>query len=255
MVDFTVSATQIFGGGGVETFFAAGASGGASSEQQTAQVVVQAQQREINRIRGYKLQLSPAENFRLGEIQTEILKIQEKATNGTVRADELEDRKELYEEADRIIGKPILEIDTENDEVLTKLVSALETLMQPKLDPATQRRVDSLVRVKDNIEDQLAANPESVVLRGRFQSISKTVDALTPLRSVSQLSTDERRLYDEIVRDINDYTGVQLQLPSDDAIRVAQLEQSIEQMSANLPPDPSSQPTSGAVSRATARFA
>ena len=233
-MEIGVKATQLFGGGDVTSFFAAGASGGASSEQATATAIVNAQQREINRIRGYKLQLTPAENFRLGEIQDEILKIQEKTNNGTVRADELEDRVTLYEEADTILGKPVLEIETETDETYIDFVSALENLLEPKLNPAVAKRVEALERIKDTLEEQLVDRPDSPVLRGRFQSVSNTIDALKPLRKVEELSVQERRIYDETARALNDYVGVKLQLESREAIRVGQLERSIEQFSAVL---------------------
>ena len=62
------SGADIFGGGSAESVFAAGA-GGASNEQVAAKAIVTAQKREINRIKGYKLELTPAENQRLAEIQ------------------------------------------------------------------------------------------------------------------------------------------------------------------------------------------
>jgi hypothetical protein len=254
-VEIGASASQLFGSSSAESVFAVGVSSGASSEQQTALTVVKAQQREINRIRGYKLQLTAAENFRLTEIQGEILKIQEKTSNGTVRPDELEDRTELYKEADRIIGKPVLDYDASEDEVLTEYTSALEALMQPRLDSATQKHVDYLKRIKERLETKLEDSPDNATVLSQFQSVSGAIDKLKPLRLVEQLSKAERREYDEIVDKINDHVGMKLQLNSRDAMRVGQLERSINDMASSLPADPAGQPTSAAVTRAYTRFA
>lgn len=234
-MEINSKALDFFGGGDATTFLGGGTAtdlfgkSSVNSEQQVAETIVTASRREINRIRGYKLQLTPAETAQLDAIQAEILKIQEKTQNGTVRPDELVDRTALYEEADLLIGKPVLDFDTDADDTYTEYVSALETLMLPTLDPAVQDRVDTLSRVKDNLEEKLSESPESATLLSRFQSVSGIIDELQPLRLVEQLSAEERALYDTTVELINDYTGVELQLSSVDAMRVTQLERTIEQ--------------------------
>lgn len=249
------SASQLFGSSSAQDIFSASVSAGPTQEQQSARAIVKAQTREINRIRGYKLDLTPAENHRLTEIQGEILKIQEKVNQGTVRSDELDDRVNLYKEADTIIGKPVLDTETTTDDTFVKFTSSLETLLLPKLNPAQQARVDSLQRVKDGIEARLTGNPDNSVVRAQFQSVTNTLNALQPLRSVQSLSNEERGLYDNIVTSLNDYVGVKLQLSSKDAIRVRTLEESIANLQSNLAADPAGQPTSGAVNRALTRFA
>ena len=66
-----------------------------TSDRKSALSLINAHRREINRIRGYKVELSLAEKQKLSELQADIQKIEAKVTSGTVRADELEDRAEM----------------------------------------------------------------------------------------------------------------------------------------------------------------
>ncbi len=210
-----------------------------------------AAKREINRIRGYKLDLTPAEKQKLSDNQAEILKIQEKVSAGTVRADELEDRVELLEEADRIIGKPT--VDVEADDRLGELNDLRLAILSPRLDNATQKRVKFMLRFKDNLETELNENPERFSLQQRFQAISRQIDSLTPLRPMSQLSRAEVKNYDDVVELINDHAGVKIELTAAEARRVAALEDSIASFQGSLPDF--SQPSAQQVSRAYSSLA
>lgn len=254
VLEIGASASALFGSSSAESVFGLGVSAGATQAQQSAQTIVQSSQREINRIRGYKLELTGAEKLRLDKIQGEILKIQEKTQAGTVRPDELEDRVALYEEANDIIGKPNLDIDTEEDETLTNYASALEALLQPNLDPSTQKRVDYLERIKENLETKLEDSPDNATILSQFQSVSSSIDKLKPLRLVETLSNSDRKVYDGIVEQMNEYVGVKLQLGSKEAIKVTELERTIADLSSSLP-STGGGPTSAAVSRALTRFA
>ena len=230
-----------------------GKSAGATPQQQTAQATITAQKREINRIRGYKLQLTPAENQKLSEIQQKIQQIGTRASQGIARPDEFKDRAELFREADRIIGKPT--IDVEADTALAKLNAEIEALLQPKLSKAVAKRVESLERIKSNFEDRIADNPESRTNLAQLQSLSRIITELKPLREVSQLSQAERRQYDDLVEQVNEHAGAKIELSSKEAIKVAELQRSISQLSSQLPPDASTQPTAAAVARAYVRLA
>lgn len=242
---------DIFGGGSAESVLAISA-GGASNEQVAAKAIVTAQKREINRIKGYKIDLTPADNQRLAEIQKEIQAIEKKANAGTVRPDELEDRTALYEEADIIIGKPV--VDVEADAKLAEYAGLLESLLKPKLNPSLQKRVDYLNRVKDDVEEQFNLNGDNETLRRRFQSLTRIISQLAPQRAVHQLSNAEQKVYDDIAVLINDHAGVKLQLSARESKRVADLEESIINLQASLGADPASQPTAGQVARAYTRF-
>ena len=244
--------TDVFGSPRVDSIFATGVTAPPTPQQETARVSIIAHKREINRIHGYKLQLTPGENLRLKEIQEEVVAIERKASAGTVREDELDDRIELLAEADEIIGKPV--VDVEADSTLAEFAQAVESLLEPKLDPTRLAQVERLERVKATIEENLNANPESLTLLSQFQSVSALIDGLTPPRPVSALSKTERDLYDDLAELINDHVGVKLQLNAKESIRVAELEKSILQLQEILPPDISQQPTSQSVARAYARL-
>jgi len=250
-------ATDFFGSPSVDSVFSAGTTPPASQEQETARVTIQAQKREINRLRGYKLQLTPADNKKLADIQVKVQEIEAKAQNGTVREDELEDRLDLLAQADAIIGKPIANVNEDEaiSDELAKQAGILEALLEPKLSPALEKRYEQLLRVKETIEASFAANPESDTLRAQFQNITAQVDALKPPRPISQLSLSERKAYDDLADLINETAGVEIQLSSRDSIRVAELESSIINLQQLLPPDISQQPTPQDVTRAYTRLA
>ncbi len=251
-----ISATTILGGGSTDSLFVAGQGSSVTPAQQAAKAVVDASKREINRIKGYKLVLTPAEKHRLAEIQKKIVAIQKKASAGTVRKDELDDKTELLKEADRIIGKPTAntQTDEETDQKLADLAQKVQLLLNPKLDPATEQRVNNLIKIKKNIETSLSANPESATLRAQFQNVAKLVEQLNPPRPISSLSVSEKKEYDDLAEQINATAGAHIQLSARDSIRVAALEDTILKMQENLPPDTSSQPTSAQVSRAYTRL-
>ena len=251
-----VSATSLFGGGvaSASSLFETNVSKGPSAEQENARAIVSAQKREINRIRGYKPVLNLSEKRELGEIQKKIEAIQKKANAGTVRADELEDRTELLLEADRIIGKPIAKAGDEIDDKLAEYAGALEKLLEPKLDPSAQKRVDTLKRIKTTLEFAVDANPESATIRAQFQNVSKQLADQNPSRPISALSVAEKKAYDDLAELINETAGVEIQLSSKDTLRVAALESSILDLQSQLGDDPSQQPSSLSVNRAYTRL-
>lgn len=245
-------ATDFFGSPEITSVFSAGAPTVATPSQEVARVTVNSQKQEINRIRGYKIRLTAADNKRLTEIQVQIQEITQKAAKGTARKDEFDDRTELLAEADAIIGKPT--VDIEADDFLANLATGLQALLATKLSPTAATRVDQLQRVKDNIEGQLGNNPDSLTLRTQFTNVASKLNALTPPRSVSQLSNAERKAYDDLAVLINDHVGAKIQLSSKEALRVAQLESSITSLQGQLPADISQQPTPQDVSRAYTRI-
>ncbi len=234
------------------SIFSAGKVEGGTPEQETARATILAQKREINRIRGYKLQLNPAEKQQLAEIQQKVQAIEKKSSNGTVRSDELGDRLDLLAEADEIIGKPL--VDAKADDELAKLAGIMEALLNPKLNPVQARRVEMLTRVKDNIEASMLRSPESATLRNQFRNLTFQLLEANPPRPVSSLSLTERKAYDDLAIMINDRAGTKIQLSAKENIRVAELESSIINLQALSPPDLSQQPTTQQVSRAYTRF-
>ena len=247
-----VSATSIFGGGSATTLFSATLSGGATDAQQAAQAVVDGAQQQINRIRGYKVQLTPAENKRLEDIQKDIVKINEKAANGTVRPDELEDRSELFLEADTIIGKPSAGV--ENDDFLDEIREKIDEVLAPRLTPQQQDRLDTLNTLLSSFEERISDDPTNLVAIRQVQNVQKQIAQIDVPRQVSQLSVSEKLEYDALVEEANAHAGAKLLLNSRESVRVQALEETIGQMSSSLPADPAGQPTAAAVARAYSRL-
>lgn len=247
-----VSATSIFGGGTADSIFAAGTSGGATDAQIAAQTVVNASKQEINRIRGYKPLLTPAENNRLTEIQTEISKLNEKASNGTLRSDEIEDRAALFLEADTIIGKPSANV--ENDDFLDGIRDQIDDLLAPRLTPPQERRLETLNTLLTGFEERLAEDSTNVVAIRQVQNIQKQIANIDVPRLVSQLSVSEKQEYDSLVEQANEHAGAKLLLNSTESVRVQNLEENIERVSGSLPPSAAGQPTAASVARAYTRL-
>ncbi|GJM01899.1 MAG: hypothetical protein DHS20C08_04000 [Rhodomicrobium sp.] len=246
------SASSIFGGGSASSIFAAGVNLGATEQQQAAQEVVNASNREIKRIRGYKVQLTPAENKRLGEIQKDITRINSKVSDGSVRSDELEDRELLYLEADTIIGKPSAGV--ENDETLDGIREKIDELLSKRLTPQQEKRIETLTTLQESFQDRLDDDPSNINTIRQLQNIQYQINQIDQPRSVSQLSVTEKKEYDELVDQANTHAGAKLLLNSRDSIRVQNLQETIDQMASSLPADPASQPTAASVARAYARI-
>ncbi len=242
------TAESFFGSTSAESIISAGQSASGTGDQQSAKIIITAHKREINRIRGYKLDLTPADLQKLSKLQVKIQGIEAKAAAGTARADELDDRLEFLKEADLIIGKPI--VDIEADDTLAEFNALKVALLEPKLDNATAKRVAFLQRFKDTIEQQINEDPERFSLQLKFQSVSGILNGLNPLRSPSQLSKAESKTYDDIVELINNHTGVKIELTAEESRKVAALESSIATFQGSLGPDPSQQPSAQAVANA-----
>lgn len=255
-MEIGASAASLFGGSGASPFGVTSGSDilatGNTQSQEAARATITAERREINRIRGYKLDLTPADNQRLAKLKVQIQEIEQRVQQGIARPDELKDRADYFKEADEIIGKPI--VDVEADKVLADLAGGIETLLAPKLQKPIADQVERLERVKQGLVDRYTANPDNRTLSQQLQSVSQTIDKLAPLRSVKELSPAEARAYDDLVTLINDHAGAKVELTVKEAKRVEELQKSISTLQASLPPDASQQPTANDVARAYTRL-
>ena len=247
------SAQTFFGSSSADTIIAATQASTGDPDQQVAKNIITAHRREINRIRGYKLDLTPIETQKLVELKEDIQKIEAKVSTGTVRNDELDDRLEMLLEADEILGKPT--VDVEADQTLAEFNALKIGLLEPKLDSATANRVAFFERFRDTLEAEINANPERKSLQLKFRSVVQQITTLKPLRLPSQLSVAERKAYDDIVKLINDHAGVKIELTAQETDRVEALESSISRFEGSLGPDLSQQPTPQAVARAYSSLA
>lgn len=247
-MEIAATASSLFGSSSAETIFSLGQSVGATSSQQSAKAIIIASKREINRIRGYKLDLTPTDNQKLTQLAKKISVIEAKSIAGTVREDELADRLEYIDEANRIIGKPI--VGVEADEKLAEYNALKVALLEPKLDGATAKRVAFLERYKNTLAEQINNNPDRRTPQLQYQTAIKLIDQLKPLRLTTELSIAERKAYDDIVELINDHTDVKIELTAKESGRVIALERSIADFQSSLGPDLSQQPTPQAVANA-----
>lgn len=252
MVDITNAPRSILSSATAESFFSIGVSEGTTAAQTSAQVAITSQQREINRIRGYKLQLTPAENQRLAKLQEKITVLDQKAVEGTIRADEIRQRAEYYRQADAVIGKPT--VDVEADATLSALSTKIDDLLAPKLDAASQKRFDLLERLEGHLRDRLVEDSSNETVIAQLRNILKQKEDLAPARPINQLSAAEKRTYDDLVRQVNDYAEAKVLLNSKESIRVYELQKSIGQLSELLPPDTSNQPTAAQAASIYARL-
>lgn len=247
-MDITAAANSIFGSPTVDSIFSSGQGVSNTADQQSAKAIITGHKREINRIRGYKEQLTPRDNKRLNEIATRIREITTRATAGTARQDELDENGELRREADIIIGKPT--VDLEIDEKLAEYNNLKLSLLEPELSPALAKRVAFLERYKSGLEEQINENPNRITLKLQFQSAAGLIDQLKPLRLTTELSRREGKSYDDIVGLINEHVGVKVELTVEESNKVIALERSITQFQGSLGPDLSQQPTPQAVANA-----
>lgn len=259
MVGITASgaAQSIFGSSNALTVFSIGATqGGATQEQLAAKTAVGAAEREINGIRGYKPRLSLAENQRLTKIQEKIQSLNQKARDGNILASEIEDREELYLEADTIIGKPSasVELDDDTEDELDIIREKIDDLLAPKLDRASANRLETLENLKVTIEEQLTDGTGGRTAQLRLQNVVAQINNLTPPRQLHQLSPSERAEYNELADEANDVSGVKLVLSARESDRVYNLETTIRDLQATLPADTSNQPTTADVARAYTRI-
>ena len=252
MVDITNAPRSILSTATGESFFAIGVSEGATAVQTSAQVAITSHQREINRIRGYKLQLTPADNQRLAKLQEKIVGLNQKAADGNIRADEIRQRSEYYRQADEIVGKP--SVDVEADVTLSALSDKIDELLAPKLDAARQKRLDLLEKLGDRLRSRLEDNPSNQTVIGQLRNILKQIEDVAPARGVHTLSVTEKRSYDDLVRQVNDYAKAKLMLNAKESSRVYELQKSIDQLAELLPPDTSNQPTAAQAASLYARL-
>lgn len=246
--------SAIFGSSSATNIFAANLSttSEVTPQQQTAQTSIKAAKREINRIKGYKLQLTIAENEQLVKIQEQIQKIEQKAADGTVRPDEIEDRSELYLEADEILGKP--SVDVENDETLADLNEQIDELLAPRLNPRDAKRLERLENLQASLEDEISSGDSNRTTELRLQNVLKQINQIDIPRYVHELSISDQKAYNDLADQVNEHAGAKLVLNARESKRVYDLEQSISQLEQLLPADTSSQPTSASVARAYARI-
>ena len=245
-------ATAFFGGGNALSVFSVNVGGGATDAQLAAKSIISSNEAEINRIRGYKVRLTPTDNQQLRKIRGQVIELNEKAKSATATEADLERRVELLAKADKILGKPAA--DVEADDILATLREKINDVLAPTLTPAIERRVEVLENLKKSLEVQIGRNTGNKRPQLQLQNVVRQIGNLTPPRNVNQLSVSERREYDTLAKLTNKHVGEKLVLDARDSIRVFDLQTTINQMRSQLPPDTSGAPSPADVARAYTRL-
>ncbi|MBZ0216657.1 MAG: hypothetical protein K8F25_08900, partial [Fimbriimonadaceae bacterium] len=81
-IDAITAVNTIWGAGTADTIFEISSAGDGNSAASAAKLSIGAMEKEINRIRGYKIKLTPADNERLGKLQEKIQIIDKRAADG-----------------------------------------------------------------------------------------------------------------------------------------------------------------------------
>lgn len=188
-------------------------------------VIATSLERELNRVQGYKVDLTPAESKRLASLQNQISRLEEKAGPDGLSVSQFNDRAELFREANAILGKEY--VDVEADPVLKELVARVDTLLEPKLRGAQKKRLDNLRNLETKYLERFYAGTTSAALARQIGNVKLQIQTLTQPRKMAELSPSERRDYDALVTTINARAGTEFLLPSDRKGRAEEIQKTI----------------------------
>lgn len=212
-------------------FFAANVTGNTGISVNPKQIAIKGIQDQIDRILGYRTDLTTAEKQKLADLQSKITSLEEQASTRSLTEDEIAERAELYFDSYRILGKDYK--DVTNDEFVQLQTKALKALIRKKPVGADLVRFEFLNRVKDKLADQFAKTEKpSQYQYSQVTSVSKMIARLQPLRAISELSRAELREHDEIAIAINDHVGLELELTSDKKLKIERLQATISAIQA-----------------------
>lgn len=207
-----VSATAIFGSVQLARDPAEILSLNNSNGVNANQLISKGLKREIDRLQGFKVDITPADARRLADLQARIGRLEANAGPNGLSTDQLNDRAALFREAYEILGKPY--VDVERDPTLKQLVGLVDTLLEPKLNPAKQQRLENLRKLEENYYNQFARGNSSKTLAQRIANVQQQIKSLTPPRKIKELNFEERAAYDKLVEQINRRAGQEYLMPA-----------------------------------------
>ncbi len=228
----STKATDLFGEGNadVSNLFSASVAATSGLTVDTKDIVVKALQDQIDRLQGYRTNLTPAEKQDLTEYQDTITNINEIATGRLLTDDEIQERAEAYIEAYKILGKEYQ--DFSSDDFITEKSQELEDLLATKPTGAEATRLERLQTTYDNLMDS-ATNRDTdppATLVAQISSIYKQISQLTAARPMASLTPDEIRQHDALVEEINDHAGFEVELNSTKKAQIERLQDTIDQI-------------------------
>lgn len=224
-------ATDLFGDNSARAsniFFAnaAAASGGASFDN--TQLIVKGLQDQIDRLQGFRTNLTPAEKEQLTKYQQTISDINQLGQARALTKGEISDRAEAYVESYKILGKEYQ--DFSNDNFIQKKSKELTDLLASKPVGAEAKRLKVLQTMYDKLVDSAMDRdtepPGS--LMAQISNVGKLINKLTAPRSIASLTPEELRHHDDLVEEINDHAGFDVELTSTKKLQIERLQKTME---------------------------
>ncbi len=222
------SATELLGGGSAASLFAATLNGSSGGITVTAtDIAVKGMQDQIDRIQGYRTNLTVAEKQDLADYQSKIQHFNDLASVRVLTNDEVSDRADAYVEAYKILGKEY--VDFTNDATVTNLSSQLEKLIATKPVGPEAVRLERLQNTLSSLDSQISNSDSgsTELITSRAISVAKQINKLTAARPMASLTADERSQHDDLVEQINNYVGFDLELTSKQKEQIERLQTNI----------------------------
>lgn len=225
------SATALFSGGSATSLFSTAAAGAIGSISVGANdAILKGMQDEIDRLQGFRTDLTVAEKQQLSEYQGKISDIEKEAQSRALTDDEISERADLYARAYKILGKDYTDV-SDDSFVQTKL-TAIDDLLATKPTGADADRLERLENIKATLTDQAntaaAGNGATDTVSSQLITVNGQIYDLTRPRDFTDLSQDEIKQYDELATAINDHLGYEYQLPADKRLKIAHIQQTMD---------------------------
>lgn len=223
-------ASNVIGGGDATSVFS---SSNTNNVRTSLEVSAKGLKRELDRLNGFKTDLTPAQNEVLARNQAEITEIEQSVTDSQgLTSEQIQRRAELFQESYRILGKDF--VDQEQDPRLKSLTDQVDALLQPNLRGAQKTRLDRLQTLEANAYQATLDAPGNETAVRRLRNIQSQVRELTVPRLVQELSVSEKREYDALVDQVNEVAKTEFVLPSRKRMRAEQIQSSLSQVEAQL---------------------
>ncbi len=186
--------------------------------------------RDLDRLNGFKVDLTPSEKKELDQLQERIGRIAQRADpNGVLSDADARERQKLYQKAYKIMGKDY--VDVKSDSKLKELMAKVDTLLEPKLRGPQAARLKQLRKLEENMLGGYEKGKTSNARINQIRNIQTQIRELTPPRKMTELSNSEKADYNKLVNEINKRAGSKLLLNSRDRARAEQIEASMARFS------------------------
>lgn len=199
-----------------------------SSGADSNQLLAQSMKREIDRLQGYKTNLTPAQTNKLARLQGDIERLEARAGPDGLSLDQRDDRAEMYREANEILGKPYVDVDA--DPELAGMIEQVDRLLEPRHQGAKKKRLENLRGLEEKLYDSYFAGNTSNALARQLANVKNQIARLTQPRPMNELSPGERRDYDALVDKVNARAGSEYLMPSGKRARAEALQKQMQSL-------------------------